>query len=207
MKILFLSSGHGGSDPGACGNGLNERDFCDDFVNRVSWVLDNCFYFRGSFKHIRVPNGADANSDVNGAVNFINANYSSCENTLAENTLAIDYHLNAFSDPNAHGWEIFCYSDSSSNNIANTLANRLKPVYNSLNIPFRGVKDGSQFGFIRRTVPTAFIFELAFVTNPREAEILKSWDGSEALVYSHAKALLDTLGMEYEIKPGSKVML
>lgn len=202
MEILFLSSGHGGSDPGACGNGLNERDFCNDFVNRVSWVLDNCFYFRSSFRHIRVPNGPDANSDVNGAVNFVNTNHNPCENTLA-----VDYHLNAFSEPSARGWEIFCYSDQASTAIANTLANNLQPVYNSLGIPFRGVKYGSQFGFIGRTAPTAFIFELAFVTNPKEAEILKGWDSSEALVYSHAKALLNTLGVKYEIKPGSKVML
>jgi N-acetylmuramoyl-L-alanine amidase len=69
------------------------------------------------------------------------------------------------------------------------------------------VKNGSQFGFIGRTAPTAFIFELAFLTNPREAEILKSWNGSESLVYSHAKALLNTLGVQFDIKAGSKIML
>lgn len=202
MGILFLSSGHGGSDPGACGNGLSERDFCNNFVNKVSWVLDNCFVYRSQFRHIRVPNGPDANSDVNGAVDFVNENHNPCENTLA-----IDYHLNAFGDPNARGWEILCYNDHQSTTIANNLANRLKPVYNSLDIPFRGVKNGSQFGFIGRTAPTAFIFELAFLTNPREAEILKSWNGSESLVYSHAKALLNTLGVQYDIKAGSKIML
>ena len=202
MNKLIISSGHGGSDPGACGNGLNERDFCNDFVNRIVWVLNNCFSYHSPLKILRVPNGADANSDVNGAVNFVNNNHVS-----GENTLAIDYHLNSFSDPGACGWEIFCYANSSSNATANRLANYLKPVYNSLSIPFRGVKNGSQFGFIGRTIPTSFIFELAFVSNPREAEMLKGWDSSESLVYSHARSLLDTLGVQYTIKPGSKQMI
>lgn len=202
MSKLLISGGHGGSDPGACGNGLNERDYCSEFIDRVRWVLDNCFNYRSPFKHIKVPNGSDANSDVNGAVTFVNNNYLS-----GENTLAIDYHLNASSNQKARGWEILCHTNSKSNEMANRLAKLLQPVYSKLEMPFRGVKCGNDFGFIGRTKPTAFIFELAFVTNPYEAKTLKGKDSSESLVYSHARALLNTLGVQYEIKTGSKEML
>ncbi len=200
MIKLLLSSGHGGNDSGAIGNGLNERDYCFDFVNRIHWILMNCYEYYDSFECIRVPNGANADDDVKGAVDFVNANYIN-----GENTLAVDYHLNSFQDPDVHGWEIFCYNDQVSNFAANRLASLIKSTYDKLGIDFRGVKDGeNKFGFISNTTPVSFIFELVFVTNLKEANILKGWDSSEQLAYGHAKALLDTLGVNYTVKQGTK---
>src|SRR5699024_8938468 len=83
---VFLDAGHGGSDPGASGNGLKEKDLTLDITNRVKKLLeDNGFIVkmsRTSDKTTKIEERTNA-ANKSGADSLVSIHiYSEDENRI-----------------------------------------------------------------------------------------------------------------------------
>jgi len=149
MKI-FINPGHGGSDCGAVGFGLNERDIVLDIGRRVSSYLQAVGYDVKCFQYDGLqPICDDANS--------FNAD------------LFISIHCNAF-DGNAHGTETFWSGFSeTSHRLAVSIQNQL---LNSLPVTNRGVKTDNLY-VLKHTNMPAVLVETAFIDNVGDNQLLR----------------------------------
>lgn len=152
MKV-FINPGHDRMvDPGACGNGLEEADVVWDVGVLVQKYLENagvevldCFQ-----------------DDDLGLV---------CE---AANSMQADVfisiHCNSAISNLARGTETFVYDFySQANKLAELVQKQIVTSVGTLN---RGVKEAN-FYVLRHTSMPAILVELAFVSNYKDAELLK----------------------------------
>jgi N-acetylmuramoyl-L-alanine amidase len=122
-RTVYLDPGHGGPDPGAVGNGLQEKDLTLSIALRLKDLL------RADGFHVVLSRAGDssvaqlaANQVVNGAITNSGAHIDTiariaCGNAANADAL-IGIHFNAFDDPSASGAEIF-YDDARSFAAAN----------------------------------------------------------------------------------------
>ena len=154
-KILF---GHGGKDPGACGDGIQEKDIVLSVGKEIKKILSE---YECSLKFTRE---SDIYLSLTERVNISN-NFGA--------DIFISIHVNSSTNISARGIETFCYKKSTNNNVANTIHNSLlenKKLYYS----DRGVKEGN-FTVIAKTLAKACLIELAFISNSDDCKLLKSY--------------------------------
>ncbi len=200
-KIIILDPGHGGSDPGAVGNGLKEKD-----LNLVISLATR-----------------DALKDYDGITVKLTRTkdvYVSLAARAAMGrgaALFVSQHNNAFSPSAARGFETFCYNGVL---IGNTLKYRdaihaaLLPYIKSLGVPDRGKK--RQNHYITRVPPCSVtLVEYLFVTNPTDAALLKKTAVLKELGRLTAIGIAKALGLKKKAvapkpapapaKPGTKL--
>lgn len=190
--IVVLDPGHGGSDSGACANGIVEKDYnlliatiCQNELSKYNGVL--VFKTRNDDSYV----GLEERTDI---AKFYNAD------------IFVSIHLNSAS-PAAYGAEVY-YPNESYNPFASFVGyNVSKSILNNitaLGISDRGVKirngeqtydDGSvadYYSVIRNAKKrgiAGIIVEHLFITNSFEAECLKNWDFLNALGQADAKGI------------------
>lgn len=175
-KTIFLSAGHGGSDPGAVGNGLKEKTInlitllaCKDELNRHG-------------VNVICSRVTDEYDPVNQEVN--KANKSGVD-------LAVSFHVNA---GGGDGFEAFC---STKDPKGVKLAKLGEKYIKELGQNSRGVKDGMHLYFIRNTRMTSVLFESFFIDNAKDKTIGDTIDKQQQLGEAYAKAILEYLDIEY----------
>lgn len=164
MKI-FIDAGHNDSkcDTGATGNGLREQDI----TYNVSYKLAD------KLKAV----GIDVMLSRKNKDTILGTNTSTSLRTRSQMAnqwgadLFISIHCNAYSDTSANGTEVYTYSETSKSyplaeNICNSLCKRLGTTN-------RGTKPAS-FAVLKQTNMPAMLIELAFITNPSNALLLKN---------------------------------
>ena len=159
---VYIDAGHGGSDPGALGSGLKEKDPNLDIALRLKSKLEaNGF-------DVVMTRTNDAYSTLDQRVNMAN-------NSGADIFLSI--HNNAALSQYAHGTETYWSSNgvSGSNQFASLVQANLVSQIGRAN---RGVKTAN-FRVTKYTKMAAALVECAFVSNPTEVELLKSGDFRE----------------------------
>jgi N-acetylmuramoyl-L-alanine amidase len=179
MAKVFLDAGHGGKDPGALGNGLQEKDIALSVTLKVGNILAN----HG------VTVGYSRTTDV-----FLElADRATRANNFGANVF-VSVHCNAFSDISAKGVETYSYPGST------TGANLSKSIQNSIIASGaytvnRGTKT-ADFAILRLTNMPAALVELAFITNAQDADILRNRQNDLAVAVS--KGILNYLGIPYQ---------
>jgi N-acetylmuramoyl-L-alanine amidase len=88
-RTYLISAGHGGTDPGAVGNGHREADVCLDMRDRVATHL------RTMRHNVRTDGGTGVNWVLAEALKLIPGT-----------TLAVELHCNAAANPAATGVEV-----------------------------------------------------------------------------------------------------
>lgn len=152
MSKVFIAAGHGGADPGAVGNGTNERDLTIQIVNQAAALL-SAQDMKGR-QLVIVPH----HLGLVDSINWINAN-----TTDKYHDLCIEVHLNA---GGGDGVEVFYFDGiATSKAFAQEL---LEPLVLYTGLPSRGVKSDAttrfgRLGFIRDTEPLASLIELGFI--------------------------------------------
>lgn len=148
---ICIDPGHGGSDPGAVGNGLYE-----DNIN-----LDIGLRMRDLFNLDAAVTNMTRSTDV-----FVSLQ-GRCD--IANNWGAdrfICNHNNAFSDPSANGTETFDYSGVGT---AADLRNKVNPeICAHMGTYNRGVKSYGFYVLVNTNMP-AILSETAFITNVADA--------------------------------------
>jgi len=154
---IAMYAGHGGSDPGAVGNGLMEKNFTLGVSNQASNILRSWGY--------TVLNNRTTDTD---------RNITRDANLANENNVdaVIELHLNSNAGTPATGTEAFIsiHDKGQARAIANAILSRIA----TLGYRNRGVKTQANaagqdaFGIIRQTRMPAVLVELAFINNPQD---------------------------------------
>ena len=146
MKI-FINPGHGGTDTGAVGNGLIERDVTLFIAQRVETYLQAVGYDTKLFQY-------DGLQAICNAANNWNAD------------LFVSIHCNA---GGGFGTETFYFSERGKL-LANSIQNQILSSVATFN---RGVKFDDEFFVLPNTNMPAVLVECAFIDNPNDAKLLR----------------------------------
>lgn len=155
--MIFLSTGHHKTDPGALNKTLNlqEHRVCSEIVDlmfRINKKVPNVL------EMTRVPE-----EPLSEKVSFIN------QRCNVINDIAVEIHLNSAEDHRANGTETWHYPGSKGETLANAIQQCMLEI-----LPFRdrGIKDTTTYFFLKKTIIPAVIVEVLFICNDIEASYL-----------------------------------
>ena len=156
-RKVFIDPGHGGKDPGAIGNGMNEKDI----VLEISKMVGNILTQKGVT--VAYSRKDDTYLELSDRANMAN-NWNA--------SLFVSIHTNAYGSSDAYGTECYTYptayasNKQLSKNVALALSNKLG-LFN------RGHKE-ADFAVLRETTMPAILVETAFITNANDADKLRN---------------------------------
>ena len=176
MAKVFLSAGHGGSDPGAVAYGLKEKD-----INLNTLLACNEVLVKHGVTTI-LSRSKDENDPVRQEVKEANASGAS---------LAVSFHANA---GGGDGFEAYYYT---SNAKGKKMAELGEKYVKALGQNSRGIKSGNHLYFLKHTNMTAVLFESFFVDNDKDNNIGDTVKKQKAFGIAYAKAILEYLGIKY----------
>lgn len=177
MKIIVGDAGHGGKDPGACGNGLKEADITIDLIERIQTKL--------------------APYDVDFLIGPRSDNLQ--ERADFANQLNADYflsiHVNA---GGGTGFESYVYTDASEE--SRQLRDVVHDAITSGFLVDQGVVDRGRkqdnFAVLRETNMPAVLLENLFIDNEQDAAKLMDDAFLNGLANEIAWGLVKALGLK-----------
>jgi N-acetylmuramoyl-L-alanine amidase len=175
---VCLDPGHGGSDPGALGNGLRETDINLDVVLRLRdlLLLDSQDPTRGGVWDVLLTRSTDVSVSL--------AQRTSAANAFGASSF-VSVHMNAFSSATANGTETFCYPGTEAGASGALRGLVHAEAVAAWNRTDRGVKTAN-FYVLRNTSMPATLLEGAFITNAGDAAVMAVPDRRQDL----ARAIL-----------------
>lgn len=181
---ICIDPGHGGADPGAVGNGLFEEAVVLDVALRLRDLLDldSADPLGGSSWTLLLTRSTDASVSLAQRCDLANA-------FGADRFVSI--HANAFSDPQANGTETYSYLNGTT---AAALRERIQArMLQAWNTTDRGVKTAGFYVLVNTAMP-ATLSELAFISNPSDAQLLGSSLARANAARAHLYALQEHFG-------------
>lgn len=181
--IVVIDAGHGGKDPGACGNGLQEKDVTLYMARKVAEELRE--KYEGTFLLIR---NSDATIDLN-------------ERPKASNAIKADFyfslHTNAHKDVTAKGFESFVYTSPSEKSvkIQQLVHAEAMDYLKQYGIVDRGLKR-QNLCVVRETDCPSMLVETLFITNAVEAKLLTKKDVLDAICSRYVKGIAKGMGLK-----------
>lgn len=182
-KKVFIGVGHGGSDPGAVGNGFMEK-------NLALTIALAC-------QHELARHGVLTKmSRTKDETESLNSKIAECNAYKPD--LAMDIHINA---GGGDGAEVF---HTINGGTGKTLAKNILTEVEQIGQNSRGTKTKvnssgkDYFGFIRYTDAPAVIVECAFIDNKKDIAIIDTNAEQDAMGIAIAKGVLKTLGIAYK---------
>lgn len=185
MAKVFLSAGHGGSDPGATAYSMKEKDINLQTMLACKEILE---------KHgvaVVCSRTTDENDPVADEVKEANA---------CGADFAVSFHVNASGSGKGDGFEAFYYSTNAK---MKQLAEIAEKHVKTLGQNSRGLKNGDHLYFIRKTTIPAVLFESFFVDNDVDNNIGDTIEEQKAFGVAYAKAILEYLGITYKETSGT----
>lgn len=191
----MTDAGHGGKDSGAIGiNGVKEKDIALDVANRVNNYL----------KTQDIESILTRNTDV-----FLTLN----ERTNKANNLGVNsfvsIHCNSASkkdkngntvvDPNAHGFEIFCYKFKY-RQLSDCILEEIKKEGLYTQLREGGVKEDN-LHVVRETNMPACLVELGFITNEKDCNLIIN--NKDKFAKAIAKGICKFNGVTWKESSGS----
>jgi N-acetylmuramoyl-L-alanine amidase len=171
MVKFFIDPGHGGSDTGALGNGLQEKNLTLQIATTLKNILLN------EFEGISALLSRTSDQTV-----------SLGERTNAANNWGADYYLSIHINAGGGtGFESYIYPGvgSPTTTYQDILHDELLKVVDFAN---RG-KKSANFHVLRETMMPALLTENGFIDNPNDANKLKSSSFLASIARGHANGL------------------
>jgi N-acetylmuramoyl-L-alanine amidase len=177
MKIV-IDPGHGGSDPGATGNGLVEKDLNLTISRNIRDILVN--------EYINVDVQMTRDSDI-----FV----SLSERANMANNWGADYflsiHVNA---GGGTGFESYIHTTRTTGSVQ--AQDVIHPVIvSTLGVRDRGKKDAN-FAVLRETYMPAILTENLFIDHPDDAALLKDPAFLKRIARGHVSGLEQAFNLE-----------
>ena len=177
MRKVFIGVGHGGSDPGACANGLRESD-----VNLVMALA-----MKAELERHGVTVGISRVKDEN---DRLAEEIRECNAFAPE--LAVEVHNNA---GGGDGFE--CYI-SGKNQTARQLAERIEAEVKLIGQNSRGVKVSTSLGWVNKVKAPAVLCE-GFFLDSADRAIADTAEKQRRFGQAYARGVLGQLGIS--VKP------
>lgn len=176
-KIICIDAGHGGTDPGASGNGVIEKEVTLSTALKTGEALKkqgfNVIFTRNADKYVSLGQRCQT------------ANNSAAD-------LFISIHVNAAANEQASGTEVLCYEK---NSFASLLQEYL---IKELSTKDRGVKERKDLAVLNGTRMNAALVEIAFLSNKEDAKLLKQELFLEKCAAAITMAVCKYYGVEYK---------
>ncbi len=153
---VVIDPGHGGSDPGAIAAGRQEKDVTLRLAQLTGAALQQqgvqVVYTRTDDRFVPLE-ARVATADRAGA------------------SALVSIHLNAAENPAAGGAEVWYGDNPSDADLAVALLSALQPVLQGFGVATRGARPGPELAVMHAAAP-AVLVEVAYLTNPHEAQLL-----------------------------------
>lgn len=188
MPKICIDPGHGGKDPGATAQGVNEKDI----VLNVSTTLKQLLEKQGI--QVIMTRTNDAFVELKERCNIANREKAD---------VFVSIHCNSASSTQVHGFEIFHSIGSTK---GNKLSADIKLSVNenkSLIRADRGIKTAN-FTVLTGTTMPAVLVELAFISNDADREILKTKQNEFAKAI--CKGICNYLGISNISNKGTDIL-
>lgn len=176
---IVIDPGHGGSDPGGVGTGLQEKNIVLDVSSRFrSLLAADAADTRGGGNWTALMTRS---SDV-----FVSlAARASFSNDQGANRF-MSIHSNAFSSASANGTETFSFAEGTTGAALRNLVQA--EMIAAWGLTNRGNKTAN-FAVLRDTAAPAVLHELAFITNATDAAKLGSATERQKAAVAHLRAI------------------
>ncbi|KAA6453505.1 N-acetylmuramoyl-L-alanine amidase family protein [Bacillus swezeyi] len=180
MKI-YLDPGHGGSDPGAAGNGLQEKNVTLAIALRINDILLK-EYANAETRLSRMSDKTVSLQERTDDANSWGAD------------LFVSIHTNAF-DGTAYGYEDYIYSGLSDESVTALYQRIIHQEVIKLNgLRDRGVKKAN-FHVLRETAMPAILTENGFIDHAGDSAKMKSAAWIEQTARGHVNGIAVCLGL------------
>ncbi|SFD41329.1 N-acetylmuramoyl-L-alanine amidase [Lentibacillus persicus] len=172
---LYLDPGHGGSESGARGNGLLEKDIVLDIAQRIRTIL-NADY---DDVEVKMSRSADITKSLS-------------QRTTEANNWGADYylsiHCNAFNG-SARGYEDYIFSGLSDDSSTARYRDIMHEELIAINrLPDRGKKKAN-FHVLRETTMSALLTENGFIDNDADARLISDPSWRQRVAQGHVNGL------------------
>lgn len=181
MVKIFIDAGHGGSDPGATGNGLREKDINLVIALKVQQILND--HYEGH--SVKLSRTADQTLSLKQRTDMANqwgANY------------LLSIHINA---GGGVGFESFTFNGDYAHKI---MTNQLRTFIHDAIIEETGFRDRGQkeanFHMLRESSMSAILTENGFIDHHVDTSKLRQAAFIEKIASGHAKGLAIALGLK-----------
>lgn len=184
MAKVFLSAGHGGSDPGAVANGLYEKTLNLNVLLACKKELE---------RHgvtVVCSRTKDENDPVSQEVKEAN---------VSKADIAVSFHVNA---GGGDGFEAYHYNSCSK---GKKLASLCEKYVKTIGQNSRGIKKGDHLYFIKNTAMPAVLVESFFIDNEKDRAIGDTIAEQTNFGVAYAKAILEYLGVTYKSTSSKKL--
>ena len=186
MKI-DLDAGHGGKDPGAVANGLQEKDIVLPISLKAGETLKR--------HNVKVDFSRTTDKFVGLTDRAIMANNHNAD-------VFVSIHCNKATNTTGQGVETYYYAGSiEGKKLATCIQDSI--MKSGLYTKNRGIKEGN-FAVLRHTNMPSALVELGFISNVEDAKILK--EKQEELAEAVARGILNYLGIEMQEKGMNNTM-
>ncbi|WP_110114739.1 N-acetylmuramoyl-L-alanine amidase [Bacillus sp. CGMCC 1.16541] len=169
--IIVLDPGHGGTDPGAVGNGIREKDIVLDIAKRSrDYIIAN---YPATVYMTRSTDTTLSLESRTAYANSVGANFF------------VSMHINSYSTSSPNGLETYHYYGSTNGSkLATSTYNKLKSSYSTL----RGVKEAG-FYVLKYTNMPATLGETGFISNSMDAANLANATFRQNLATQYAQGM------------------
>lgn len=177
MPKIFLDIGHGGRDPGAVKNGIQEKDIVLDMGLRIGRKLATEFDCQVFYSRV-----ADIFLDLRPRA--LMANQLGAD-------LFVSLHCNSFTTGVPNGYEDFIRinHDIRTGEIRNAIHTAVSAVWTKYNRANRGRKF-QNFAVLRHARMPAVLVENGFLANVRDAELLRDMAFMIELINAHVDGIV-----------------
>ncbi|MED4392542.1 N-acetylmuramoyl-L-alanine amidase [Priestia aryabhattai] len=186
MKKIYEDAGHGlPNDPGAVGNGLKE---CE-----VVLTIQELFnaHLLANYEGFEIKSTRTDNKT------FLPPSERARRANRWNADVFISFHINSAANEKATGYEDFIYKHASlgSKSLQNVVHEQVVPVICKHNVTNRGKKI-ADYAVLRMTNMPAILTETMFISNPKDAEKLKSIEFLKNFASAYAEGVAKFLGLK-----------
>src|SRR5699024_9051438 len=179
MVKLYLDIGHGGSDSGAIGNGLKEKDLTLKIGKKINELLQ-------SYDGITVKMSRSTDKTLSLRQRTNEANSWGAD-------LLLSIHINA---GGGTGFESFIYNGSVQNNTPKLQNNVHGEIMKVLKDVLDRGKKKANFHMLRESKMTALLTENMFIDTKKDADKLKKQSFINQVAQGHVNGIVKMYGLK-----------
>ncbi|RDW22456.1 N-acetylmuramoyl-L-alanine amidase [Oceanobacillus arenosus] len=172
---LYLDPGHGGTDPGASGNGLKEKEINLDIALRIRNFLT------ANYENIEVKM-----SRTNDSTKSLQQRTNEANNWAADFYMSI--HCNSFNGT-ANGYEDYIHNLLSDQSRTATYQDTLHEEIIKINGLYNRGQKKANFHVLRESTMDAFLSENGFIDNAKDAALMKQTSWRQKVAEGHVNGL------------------